>query len=171
MNAAATPTAATYLAYAKTWDGVREVPGTKSNPLITALWKAEAWLGDDDSKVPWCGLFMRKCMQECGLPYPLAAYRAKSWLSWGVPILTPVVGAVAIIARDGGAHVAIVEGVDSRGRVALYGGNQGDKVCRAYFDLSDPARVLGYRIPKGYRPPPGPLPVLATVGRLSTSEA
>lgn len=160
-----------YLTYAKTWDGVREVPGAKANPAIVALWKTEAWLGNDDSKVPWCGLFLRKCMTECGLPYPLAAYRATSWLSWGVPVLTPVVGAVAIIARPGGAHVAIVEGVDARGRVALYGGNQGDKVGRAYFDLSDPARVLGYRVPKGYRPPPGPLPVLASVGALSTGEA
>lgn len=160
-----------YLTYAKTWEGVREVPGTKANPVIVALWAAEAWLGDDDSKVPWCGLFMRKCMKECGLPYPAAAYRAKSWLSWGVPILSPVVGAVVVLGRDGGAHVGIVEGVDSRGRLAVYGGNQGDKVCRAYFDISNPSRVLGYRVPRGYTPPAGPLPVLAKVGALSTSEA
>lgn len=158
-----------WLTEARRHIGKREVPGAKSNPWIVGLWRAEAWLGEDDGKVPWCGLFMRECMRVAGIKSPAFAYRAKSWLSWGEPILSPCIGCIVVFERDGGGHVGLVVGVDGRGSLMVLGGNQGDMVKISPFAIS---RVAGYRVPKGYKIPPleMKLPVLASSGGLSTNE-
>jgi len=161
-----------YLTAARRYLGQKEVPGAKSNPWIRALWAAESWLGNDDSLVPWCGLFMRAVMREAGYPVPRLPWAARSWLNWGEALLSPVVGAVVVFKRPGGYHVGIVVGIDSQGRLVVLGGNQGDAVRYSVFNIKD-------RPPEGYRwaptlpkPAPGKLPVLSLAGlSLSTSEA
>ena len=153
--------------------GQREVPGPGVNAWIKDLWMrlpGGRWFwgeyGQDDSKLPWCGAFMARACQDAGLPFPKRYSSALAWAEWGVPLVVPAQGCVAVLTRDGGGHVSIVTGISSDGRaVRLLGGNQGDAVSEAWFATS---RVKQWRAPAGE--------VLAKVveaevGQFSPSEA
>jgi uncharacterized protein (TIGR02594 family) len=109
-------------------------------------------------------------MQQTGLSYPRAYYRAKAWLGWGVPIDRPAVGAVVVFDRSGGGHVGLIVGVDELGRLLVLGANQSDSVRVSPFSVG---RVLGYRWPKEQIAllNDAPLPILAASGQSSTNEA
>lgn len=156
-----------WLALARTLTGVREVPGPGNSPLISGwLAKLGAWWRDDAT--PWCGVFVGHMMQETGHVLPKHWYRAKGWLDWGVPLKAPSVGAVVVFERQGGGHVGFVVGKDTRGRLLVLGGNQGDAVSIAAFDM---ARVVGYRWPTEYSAPAGGLPTYETGAAVSKDEA
>lgn len=148
--------------------GLREIPGKRHNPTIVRwLTAAKAWWFDDET--PWCGTFMWHCMKVVGLRTPKAWYRAKAWLDWGQALDDPAYGCVVVFERKGGGHVGIVVGQDTKGRLMVLGGNQGDAVSIAPFDRS---RVAGYRFPDGYWANPKlSLPVMAAAGASSTNEA
>lgn len=157
-----------YLTQARRFYGQKEVPGAGSNPFILGLWAAEKWLGKDDSLVPWCGLFMRRVMQLGGFPVPALPWAAKSWLNWGVALVTPVVGTVVVFKRPGGYHVGIVVGVDKLGRLVVLGGNQGDAVRYSAFDIKE-RRPEGYRWASSLpRPVQAALPVIDLQGIASS---
>lgn len=149
--------------------GLRELPGAPTEPTISR-WLAElgAWWRDDST--PWCGVAVGAWMKSCGVALPKHWYRARGWLDWGVPLAAPVVGAVVVFERAGGGHVGLVVGKDERGRLLVLGGNQGDSVSIAPFDMT---RVLGYRWPVDQLAllPTGGLPVLASAGDSSGNEA
>lgn len=119
---------------------------------------------------PWCGGAVATWVRAAGVAAPKAWYRAKAWLDWGTPIASPAVGAVVVFERQGGGHVGLVVGRDTRGRLLVLGGNQGDAVSIAPFD---PARVIGYRWPTDQlaRLRVGALPVYAAAGVASSNEA
>lgn len=132
---------------AKRYLGTEEVPGPKSNKLISG-WIREAadWLDLDDSATPWCGCFRGHLGIETASGTPAAHYRAKSWLNWGreVALERPDLwhrGDTVVLSRTGGAHVALLDRVDGN-YVWLLGGNQGDKVCIARFPR---ASIMGVR--------------------------
>jgi uncharacterized protein (TIGR02594 family) len=126
--------------------GQEEIPGAKTAPFIAkALVYMKAWWTDDET--PWCGVAAGGCMKFAGYAPPKAYYRAKAWLDWGKVLHSPVYGCVVIFTRDGGGHVGFVVGIDTKGRLMVLGGNQGNKVSIAPFDF---ARVAGYRMPVGY---------------------
>lgn len=158
-----------WLSIAKSYIGVREIPGAPTHPTI-ARWLSQlrAWWTDDET--PWCGVAMAAFVNEAGIPYPKAFYRAKAWATWGVAC-APIRGCVVVFERAGGGHVAVLEGVTASGKLVCVGGNQGDAVKMAVFD---PARVVAYRWPDKWPVPyPAQLPVVtywidATV---STNEA
>lgn len=148
--------------------GLREIPGAQTAPRI-ARWLADlkAWWRDDET--PWCGVAVAAWMRAAGVPLPQHWYRAKAWLTWGVPLAAPVPGCVVVFERQGGGHVGLVEGVDQRGRLMVLGGNQGNAVSVAPFDM---ARVSGYRWPPGAAPQfAGRLPVIASAAASSSNEA
>lgn len=122
---------------------MREVPGSPTAPFI-ARWLTElkAWWNDDET--PWCGTAVAAWMNACSISRPKEWYRAKSWASWGSPLLEPVEGCVVVFERTGGGHVGLVVGVDKTGRLMVLGGNQGNAVCIAPFDRS---RAIAYRWP------------------------
>lgn len=167
-----------WVAEARKYLGQREVPGPASSNWIRAMWaglKGGLWYwkqyGEDDSRLPWCGGFMAYVMDRCGIAYPSAYASAKAWLQWGTPLAGPCVGAVVVFTREGGGHVGLVLGRDSRGRLLVLGGNQGDAVSVAPFDL---ARVSGYVFPPGFTPEAQgflSMPVLAAGAASSTNEA
>lgn len=168
-----------WIAHAYTHIGQKEVPGPGVNAWIKSLWgslKGGEWFwgqyGNDDSKLPWCGAFVAKCMQDSGFKIPERYASAKAWLEWGSPLSEPAVGAVVVFTRDGGGHVGFVVGADQRGRLMVLGGNQGDAVSIAPFELS---RVAGYRWPPGteIRPHTGAanLPVMASGAASNRNEA
>ena len=158
---------------ARAYLGQREVPGPASNGWIKDLWlklRGGAWFwktfGEDDSKLPWCGAFLARVCQDCGLDYPDKYAQAAAWASWGQALPGPMQGAVAVLTRSGGGHVGIVTGVSADARyVRLLGGNQGDAVCEAWFQTT---RVSAWR-----RPANAALQTAAVVpvGAMSTSEA
>lgn len=142
---------------AEKWIGQQEVPGPGFNAWIRDGWHSlpgGKWFWDnyglDDSKLPWCGMFMARTFKACGIPFPAKYSSALAWLSWGQKLAKPASGCVVIFTREGGGHVGIVVGVDERGFLRVLGGNQKDGVRIMSFD---PARAEGYRWPPG-RPVP-----------------
>jgi uncharacterized protein (TIGR02594 family) len=153
--------------------GLREIPGPATAPKIRAwLGKLRAWWSDDET--PWCGVAVAAWMQQAGLQYPPAYYRAKAWADWGTRLLAPAVGCVVVFARQGGGHVGLVVGLDKTGRLMVLGGNQGNAVSIAPFTVD---RVLAYRWP--IESPLSPaelaarqrLPRIASTAASSTNEA
>jgi uncharacterized protein (TIGR02594 family) len=116
--------------------GVREVPGLKSNPLITSWIKQSAeWLDRDDSKTAWCGCFRGALGILTGTGVVPAHYRAANWAKWGsaVDLRRPTTwqqGDTIVMTRPGGNHVCLFHGIDpkNRSRIECLGGNQADAV-------------------------------------------
>lgn len=131
--------------------GIAEVPGSQSNPAILAMLKLDQnWPADDAT--PWCSAFTNWIAWLLRLPRS-KSLRARSWLAVGQPI--PLAHArpgfdIVILNRGGPqdpnvieapGHVGFYAGVDGP-LVFLLGGNQGDKVSVAGFQISS---VLGVR--------------------------
>jgi uncharacterized protein (TIGR02594 family) len=155
-----------WLDYARTFIGLREIPGVKTAGVIEGwLVKLGAWWRDDET--PWCGTFVAAMFQQTGINLPQHWYRARGWLDWGTPLVSPAVGCVAVLERDGGGHVGFVVGQDEHGNILMLGGNQGNAVSIAAFPRS---RVIGYRWPAAEPFPVGLLPQMAGAPA-STGEA
>lgn len=159
----------TWLARARRDLGRRETLGPNDSPWLRQILASlsGSWLRGQ----PWCGGAVAWWMQSSGIAYPKAWYRARAWLDWGMPLDQPAVGSVVVFERAGGGHVGLTVGYDERGRLMVLGGNQGDAVSIAPFDL---ARVLGYRWPpdqwSSYQAAPN-LPLLASTAPTSRNEA
>lgn len=157
-----------WLTIARSYVGVREIPGPKHNPTIIGwLRKLKSWIKDDET--PWCGTFVAAVMQEAGLPYPREFPRAKAWADYGSRLQTHVLapGAILVFVRDGGGHVGFYVGEDSANYHVL-GGNQGNAVSVTKISKS---RLLASRWPKG-EPVIGKPVLLAMDGRpVSRNEA
>lgn len=159
-----------WLHIARSRIGERETLGPNDSPYIRRILARlhGSWLKGQ----PWCGAFVAEVMDEAGLKYPPAWYRARAWLNWGRPLAAPELGCVAIFERKGGGHVNFVDGRDAQGRLMCVGGNQSNAVTRAPFTLD---RLLGYRWPgeawaaaelRG-----DPLPLIASTEPASRNEA
>lgn len=153
-----------WLINARKYQGTREYPGAASNPVILRFWQLAKLAGIKDDRVPWCSGFACAVMEEVGIRSPRSD-GARSWLTWGAPLVAPVLGCIVVLKRPGGFHVGLAVGRDRAGRLLLLGGNQGDAVSIAAFET---ARVVGYRWPLGV-PQNFALPVMAGVPD-STSE-
>ena len=131
-----------YMDVAKSHLGVTEIKGIKNNELIVKWWiKLGAWFREDET--PWCGLFVALCLKDTGYVVPTQFYRALKWADYGLPCSLGV-GAIAIMKREGGGHVAFVAGKTKEGKIVLLGGNQGDKVCYTAVSAN---KILTYRRP------------------------
>lgn len=153
---------------ARKHEGVAEIPGPKTNSLISSwLNRLGAWWSDDET--PWCGVFVAHCMQVAGIALPKNWMRAKAWADWGSKLSAPEHGCVVVFERAGGGHVGFVVGRTASGNLLVLGGNQGNKVKISEFARD---RVVGY-----FWPASVPLPihqalmVLSSTGELSTNEA
>lgn len=122
--------------------GLAELAGKNDAPFLRR-WQAQLgvpWLGP----APWCGVAVAHWLRECDVAVPRAFYRARAWLDWGHVQPVPAVGSVVVFDRAGGGHVGFVVGKTGANRLAVLGGNQGDRVSIAGF-LRE--RVIGYRWP------------------------
>jgi uncharacterized protein (TIGR02594 family) len=156
-----------WLTYARQFLALKEIPGTENNPtIVNWLIKLKAWWREDET--PWCGTYVAAVLANSGIPIAQHWYRARDWLNWGVSIAFPVVGAVVVFERKGGGHVGFVVGEDQNQNLMVLGGNQGNRVSIAPFDI---ARVLGYRWPAGTVVRIGTLPLIESGARVSTNEA
>lgn len=142
-----------WLVYAEGFLGQREVPGPGASAWIRSMWlglRGGSWFWTsigkgDDSKLPWCGAFVAHCLQNCHMAHAQRYASAKAWLEWGTKLTGPALGCVVVFEREGGGHVGFVYGRDTKGRLLVLGGNQGDAVNVAPFDLK---RVAGYLWPE-----------------------
>lgn len=160
-----------WLTEARARMGVREIKGLQHESWILRWWKAIKRGGIKDDETPWCAAFVGGCLEAAGIESSRHE-AARSYLSWGQPLVEPVLGAVVVFSRDGGGgHVGFVAGRDEQGRLLVLGGNQGDAVNIRPFDS---VRVIGYRWPAGLPAPKDPtqLPVFNLAGMpVSRNEA
>lgn len=156
-----------YLTAARRDIGLREIKGPKhAGRIVQMLQRLGAWWRDDET--PWCGVAVAAWLSETGHPIPKHYYRALAWADYGYEIRGPRDGAIAVLTRKGGGHVALVTGMSQNGaHVRLLGGNQGDAVSEAWFPAS---RVTAYRVPHDVSLLPVPA-TIAKVGAMSKSEA
>lgn len=155
-----------YLTEARKHIGLTEIAGKAHNRTIQSwLRNLRAWWDDDEN--PWCGVFVGHCIRTANLPLPKNWMRARAWLEWGEKSDIPRLGCVVVFERTGGGHVGFVVGRDNIGRLMVLGGNQGNRVSIAPFELS---RVAGYRVPVGSKLTTV-MPVISSRMASSTNEA
>lgn len=147
--------------------GTKEIPGPKHNSKILNWWKAIKRGGIKSDEIPWCAAFVGGCLEAVGI-ISSRFESAASYKTWGMGLKTPIYGCVAVFTRNGGGHVGFVVGLDTRGRLMILGGNQGDKVSIAPFDRS---RVVAYRWPQAVPIISYSLPMISTAQASSTNEA
>jgi len=149
--------------------GVRETAGAANTPQILQ-WAAQTGLASDyrADAIPWCGLFMAHVARVAGREVPPAPLWALSWARFGVEGGQPELGDVLVFMRQGGGHVGLYIGEDSRCYHVL-GGNQGDRVCitriakERLYAVRQPPYVNKPRSAATYR--------LAATGEVSSNEA
>lgn len=155
---------------AKKYAGLKEYPGSASNPTIMGWAKklgAKLGMTYTDDSVPWCGLFVAHCMSEAGLEVPKVPVRASAWSTWGVPLKVPTEGAVLVFSRTGGGHVGFYQSEDALNYHVL-GGNQGDAVSVTKIAKD---RAVAVRWPSSVSLPTGGRIIAKFDGKISTNEA
>jgi uncharacterized protein (TIGR02594 family) len=128
--------------------GVAEIPGPRNNPRIIEYHDTTT-LSANDEDTSWCSSFINWVMKKAGIKGTVSA-AARSWLDWGrEPNDDEYEGCVCILWRgspDGWqGHVGLLVNWDDDS-VCLLGGNQNNRVSRAWFPMD---RVLGYRVSRG----------------------
>jgi uncharacterized protein (TIGR02594 family) len=132
--------------------GVREVPGSQSNPAVLAMLKLDGdWPEGDD--VPWCSAFANYVAWLLRLPRS-KSLMARSWLKVGRAVGEEAEAGfdVVVLKRgtgkqpgpevlDAPGHVGFYAGVEN-GKVLVLGGNQHDEVNITAYPKT---RVLGIR--------------------------
>jgi uncharacterized protein (TIGR02594 family) len=114
----------------------------------------------------WGAVFINYSLEKSGVRGTRSS-NALSFLTWGVPLDRPAVGAIAVLDYGNGrGHVGMVEG-QYHGMIVLLGGNQSDSVSRTAFPASE---IAAYRWPEG-RPGPSPGCELPTVRPTGAPEA
>jgi len=129
--------------------GQAEIPGATANQRIVEYLKSAGVDGADGDEIPWCSAFVNWCYIQAGLK-GVGSYGlkfpglARTWLGWGIPVITPQLGDVAVFRRGTTTWQGHVGHYlyRSAGQVSVLGGNQGDMVSIAKYSESD---VLGFR--------------------------
>lgn len=142
---------AAIIAAARAHLGVKEWPGAKSNPAVEVFFARAGHPGLQDD-VPWCAAFVGAVLAECGIQ-PSGNLMARSYLKWGraVPSRDAQPGDVVVFRRGKApaGHVAFFLSW-AGARVHVIGGNQGDQVSEATFQVED---VLAIRRADGAAQP------------------
>ena len=142
----------TLLDLARAEEGVAEVKGATHNPRVLGwLQRVGAWADKDE--VPWCAAFVDEIAHRAGC-CTSNSLRARSWLVVGEAVdglaqARPGMD-IVIFNRGGSADPTVIA---APGHVAFYakhqgtlvevfGGNQGDRVCHAWYLKAD---ILGIR--------------------------
>lgn len=125
--------------------GVSEISGRVHNTRILQYHSATKLMATSD-EVPWCSSFVSWCLEQANIPSTKNAW-ARSYLDWGVPVKTPVLGCIVVFTRSKNkGHVAFFVSEDEN-RINVLGGNQNNRVCIQSYPKKD---LLGYRMPEGY---------------------
>ncbi len=126
--------------------GVSEIAGTEHNKRIIEYAEQSGLGGIIDDETPWCSTFVNFCCEE--LDYAKSGKaNARSWMQVGTKITNPKPGDIVVFWRESihswKGHVGLFLGYSSdREKVFCLGGNQGNKVSIAEYDVG---KVLGFR--------------------------
>lgn len=130
--------------------GIAEGPGDKiDNPVVLAMAKtcggmiAKTYVHDS---IAWCKMFVEYCLAKNGL-HGNDTLGALDSAKIGIKLAGAAFGAIACKKRTGGGHTFIIAGKDKNGLLVAVGGNQGDRVSRATFKLSE---IVSFNWPNGY---------------------
>lgn len=129
--------------------GVREEPGSASNPRVIEYHQSIPG-GAKSDDVPWCSAFVNWCMTQAGFQGTNSA-QAISWAKWagGQKFDKPCYGSIVVFSYGGGkGHVGFLVGM-KEGRLAVLGGNQSNSVKVSTFSLG---KVMGFVLPTGIQP-------------------
>lgn len=140
-------------------EGVREVPGEASHPIILEM-HAALGPGVESDEVAWCSGAIAWSFRQCGMRIPDGVTRAaRSWLNSHKHLDTipaagkPPRGAIAVLWRvrpdSWQGHVGLVTGWLGNDHVTLLGGNQGNAVSVTRYPIE---RVLAFMWPRGFDP-------------------
>ena len=151
------PTPPYWMAVARKYEGLEEVPGPKSHPTILQWAKnMGGWVAGffRDDATPWCALALNGILDEAGLPLSGPAgspnlLRAQSFADYGTPLDIPCLGAILVFRRPGGFHCALYVGETLKAYRAL-GGNQMDTFRESWLDKK---RCIAIRWPDATVPP------------------
>jgi uncharacterized protein (TIGR02594 family) len=116
--------------------GVKEVPGSGSNPRISE-YLASTTYGSAPDSVPWCSAYVNWVFW----PYGTNSAAAISWESWGERLKSPKYGCVVVWPHHVGFYIG--EGRDPR-YGAILSGNSQDKVQILEYSLDN---AVAYRWP------------------------
>lgn len=125
---------------------LHELPGVQHHPFIQWAHMLCRLGAEQPDETPWCSSFLNAIAWLLHLPRSGSA-AARSWLDVGqvITLDQAVPGWDVVILRRGAhptqGHVGLFAG-RTGGLVHLLGGNQGNKVSIAPFDVAD---VLGVR--------------------------
>ena len=115
--------------------GLREVKGEESEPLLKAIIDKYQGGNNDDSKVPWCSLWLMFLFDELGIERGETNGAARSWLKHGTPVEWEDLKAGDIIVFWRGSHndnksghVVIFLGWNYHGNAFCISGNDNDSV-------------------------------------------
>jgi len=147
--------------------GTKEIHGVQHEPKILQWWKLIKRGGIKSDETPWCAAFVGAMLEKAGI-VSSRFESAKSYLTWGEPLSSPIYGCIVVFDRAGGGHVGFVVGQDHFCRLLVLGGNQGDMVSVRPFDR---ARVAGYRWPSGHPFDAAPLQIVNNDLHSSINEA
>jgi len=128
--------------------GTKEIPGDGHNPRIVEYHQATSLKATSD-EVPWCSSFANWVVKQAGIKGTGSA-AARSWMTWGRPLSTPVYGCIVVMKRGknpGAGHVGFFVASLGDNHIRVLGGNQSDAVNIATFRRSS---VLSYRWPVGF---------------------
>lgn len=136
-----------WLKLARTYVGLKEVPGEASNPAIDAFFTDAGFKGFKDDTA-WCAAFVGAIIARSGFP-KLGSLTARDAEKYGTKLPGPKIGSIAVLWRESRSswkgHVGFVVGFNETNKtIELLGGNQGDSVSIAQFSM---AQVLSYRWP------------------------
>ena len=137
-----TPTSAYELA--QRYVGVREVPGTASNPQILEMLRLDTNWPQDDS-VAWCSAFVNYIAWMLRLPRS-KSLMARSWLNVGevIPLESAEPGFDIVILKRGSGNQPGPEVLDAPGHVGFYAGVDGTKVLVLGGNQSDSVSLAPY---------------------------
>jgi uncharacterized protein (TIGR02594 family) len=161
-----------WLDYSIAHIGTKEAPGSKDNRELVADIRTVAPEYQHD-ETPWCAGWVSLCLVKAEQKPSKQPLWARSYADgWGVKLIGPALGAIAVKTRQGGGHVTFVAGRNRNGMLACCGGNQNNMVN--ITEYAPTAFNLGFFWPKDTPLPAligiSTLPIVGTSGR-AASEA
>lgn len=147
-----------WLSVARMSEGIAEIPGPASTPVILRWARdigAPTYFDNDD--IAWCAVYGNRLAMAMQWPLSGTGYdllRARSFTTWGIPLPIPALGAWMVFSRPEGAHVGLYLG-ETATDYRVFGGNTANAVAAAWIKKP---RLIATRWPKGV-----PLPALQRV--------
>jgi len=121
---------------------VKEIKGRNHNPRILHYHKFTSLKASTD-EIPWCSAVANFIVVSANVEGTNSAM-ARSWEKWGAELEKPVPGCIVVFNRGHDpmfGHVAFFL-YETKTKIWVIGGNQGDAVCIRSYDKS---RLVCYR--------------------------